>query len=544
MPENQMPETDSPVVGEPESGSTRRIASNTIALKPLSEIEGASYNPRKASSDRLEALKDSLMRMGFLLPLYINQQGILLSGHQRAKAAAALGYTHVPVVEAAIPEALEKGINLVFNYVTNDFANGDTPQKLFGELSESLPTSWEGPCVPVDTFPCMDSHHIMPVAELLESSGVRESPQANIVTQLSLRKVFMPIVVCQGRVVNGYSRLMCYAQQGYTHVGVVEIEPDKEAYVRMVLNCLSMDFNMQEHLGDDLRFNAFRRSNVQATVVGLSRTWTYPVFGRVLLRAGASREYLKDGIYRGKQDAVEDFSLMPDINESSRRKFVKVFGHRIVDFGAGTHYDVGIMQRAGFDAIGFEPYSYPEGETFPNPEYSRGKTSEFLDWLDERRILGVDSCVSSYVLNSIPHHKDRMAFLAIIAATAKPHTTLFLTARSAMNRKTMPPGVYGLEPGLEANMVISLDSRNFKAQKMLWDWELKNMLEVFWGDVSVVKKGESLIAKCRIPRRVNPYLLSESLELEFDLPYADGSRMGLVDRAKEVYSRYKGLTLP
>jgi hypothetical protein len=46
------------------------------------------------------------------------------------------------------------------------------------------------------------------------------------------------------------------------------------------------------------------------------------------------------------------------------------------------------------------------------------------------------------------------------------------------------------------------------------------------------------------PKRYNPAVLSQALELEFELPYSDGKDMGLSKHAKKCFGKRLGVRLP
>lgn len=56
-------------------------------------------NPRK-NEQTVEALKNSIQEFGFLVPLMVDKDYVLVTGHTRVKAALLLGWTHLPVVKA------------------------------------------------------------------------------------------------------------------------------------------------------------------------------------------------------------------------------------------------------------------------------------------------------------------------------------------------------------------------------------------------------------------------------------------------------------
>ena len=99
---------------------------NSIELVPVSALRPAFYNPREADAERLELVRLSLRKLGFLLPLVATLDGEILSGHQRHQEAVDMGATRVPVMRVDVPETLRRGINILFNRATNDIALQDT----------------------------------------------------------------------------------------------------------------------------------------------------------------------------------------------------------------------------------------------------------------------------------------------------------------------------------------------------------------------------------------------------------------------------------
>ena len=77
---------------------------NRIELLPVSALRPALYNPREADAERLELVRLSLRKLGFLLPLVATTDGEILSGHQRHAVAVDMGITRVPVLRVDVPE--------------------------------------------------------------------------------------------------------------------------------------------------------------------------------------------------------------------------------------------------------------------------------------------------------------------------------------------------------------------------------------------------------------------------------------------------------
>jgi len=64
----------------------------------ISDIKPASYNPRKISQQQFNKLQESIKNIGFVMPILVNKSNMtIIAGHQRTKAAKAIGVEQVPV---------------------------------------------------------------------------------------------------------------------------------------------------------------------------------------------------------------------------------------------------------------------------------------------------------------------------------------------------------------------------------------------------------------------------------------------------------------
>lgn len=63
----------------------------------FTDIKPADYNPRRISDSAFSELKGSLKTLGFILPIIVNRENMtIVAGHQRTKAAMAIGLTEAP----------------------------------------------------------------------------------------------------------------------------------------------------------------------------------------------------------------------------------------------------------------------------------------------------------------------------------------------------------------------------------------------------------------------------------------------------------------
>lgn len=517
-------------------------AKTKIELRDISSIFGADYNPRKMVPERLRQVAVSLAKLGFLLPVYITPEGKLLSGHQRTKAAALYGYTRVPVEVTTLDELQEKGINMVFNKGTNDLDTFETDaKKAFEDYLETSTGLIESlPDIPPDTYyPCMETHtweigHAINCAGSGVSDSLREAGST-----LVGAGVCMPLVVCGDQILNGKGRAWGYANKSFDTVEVVEVSPERADYAFLALNFLAMDFDIQKNFVDELRYNAYRRRSVQRSIVGLSKTYTQFVYNRAILST-KGKYFMMDG-----EAGNPDLMLLPTATEEARKKFENTYGRDIIDMGAGTLHDSQLMNQAGFNVIPYEPFFCREEDDTPIRDIVRDLVQlPFLHAVKRLGHKGPDSIISSFVLNSIPHHVDRVAYLTVMAALCRYSTKVFIGTQHTDILQGNNLNTHLRLNGDEPNMTLGNSTRFFKAQKYYTVNELQKLLNVFFVKVEIKKLGNNVFAKCAFGRRPNPRLLAEALDMAFECPYKDGSRLGLSGLARAVFSEYLGMEIP
>lgn len=89
-----------------------------MEIVKISEIKGADYNPRRISADAFEELKGSVSKIGFVLPIIVNRDNMtIVAGHQRVRAAEALGIEEVPCFYVS-------GIDIESEILYNQLHNG------------------------------------------------------------------------------------------------------------------------------------------------------------------------------------------------------------------------------------------------------------------------------------------------------------------------------------------------------------------------------------------------------------------------------------
>lgn len=229
------------------------------------------------------------------------------------------------------------------------------------------------------------------------------------------------------------------------------------------------------------------------------------------------------------------------------RKFRDFHGNGLMDFGAGLCKVRPFLEARGMNCIDFEPYRIdPEGDVgTPCPEYSKARAKQFLDEIADGRTF--TSIFLASVLNSVPFPQDRMAVLAIVHALSTKDTCIYGTCRDITDFNYEYGGirnanyfVFDTEPGVRIGDVM----RNPKVQKFHTQEEADNMFSRLWNKRDYWPGGNVFYFKLSAPKGINLSVLSKAIEIEFDLPYADGSHMGLVKYAKKAFGTRMGVKLP
>jgi ParB-like chromosome segregation protein Spo0J len=487
----------------------------------LSKLRPDEANPRKPDPARLALLALSLRKLGFIMPMFATKAGMILSGHQRLTVAATLELKRVPVEYVDLKQEDLKGVNILFNRGTADWTAFDTGSTGAARLSyptvvaaaEALPD-----CEGEDWYALRVRERS--VNRLGINLAAQYDKKATVLADSIIRiGVRIPVVVSEsGRMVNGIHRLHAAKERGISNWPVIEI-PDHLADVAAnFLNYLSMDFHVGEEFADLLRYSAYRRpQNNRGAVAKAYRYW-----------ANGER-------------------TLPDKDSYSRnywRHFRDIHGDCIIDFGAGMGKVAPFLRGKGIDCIDFEPYRInPEVSiSKPDPEYSKDRARQFLDEIAARP--KITSIFLASVLNSIPFPTDRMEVLCIVHALCGRDTTVYGTCRDISDFVYEYGGirnanyfVFDSEPGVRVGDVM----RNPKLQKFMTTEEADVMFKRLWNTTQYWPGGNVFYWRVQAPKGVNTKVLKQALAHEFNLPYEDGTRMGLVDYAHKVFAKRLGV---
>ena len=496
-----------------------------MKLESIDLLIPASYNPRKVDPERLDLIKLSIRKLGWLLPVFGTEAGELLSGHQRTHVAREIGYTHVPCVRTPnMDDGTRKAINILFNRSTNDMDIDSVTSELKAELIKADPRKLaEGMPDRPDYYPCLNAK-MEAIAPYLKANEGRWIEYArNVAGSLYAHGIIMPIVVDpDGKVLNGIGRLQLLAEKKIETALFVHVSHEEAALAAACLNLLSMDFSIHDKYRDLLRYNSFRRS--RRTRRDLGRGFIFA------LGLGGTKEF------------------NPDYTPHAKAWMAK-FGGSVVDFGAGHLHETNILRSMGVRVSAFEPYRLGSGESIDKVESLR-VVDAFL--ADVAAGVPYSSIFISSVLNSVPFMEDRKKIATICSALAGPRTTLYAWASGRNHASHIGSKAKYLDHrssssctfklNYESGIILGDFQEKPKVQKYHSPEEFYDIFKPVFQVVSAIEHDDSIAAICRGPI-LDRKRLREALEFEFSLPYPDTTDMGRVDQAIAAFEKRLKISL-
>ena len=497
-----------------------------MQLVKIEHLKPSTYNPRKADPQRLKYLELSLRKLGFLMPLYACQKtGEILSGHQRHYVSQQIGLKEVPVKYCdALNMPTRKAVNILFNRATNDLARSETSQSVLKKLQqEDIYNLILNTPDTKDFYPCL--HTIKVNGQELARVNIDAADRycENMARSLSKFIDYMPVIITKERkVINGIGRLFEQLRKGKKEIECVVIPDHAAKLANLMLNYVSMDFDIHTKYESELRYNSFRRANT-TRFGGLGRGFCAGVFGNI----------------RGTDFNSQKYPF---------QKWREKYGNSIIDFGAGRMTDTQILRGLGVEVLPFEPYICQKN--IIDKEASVQLAKQFLATIRSGKQF--DSIFISSVMNSVPFKADRLHMVTICAALcgkdtlltiwcmAENHANLLAIKRQGLNERQATNNQFRLD--YEKNIILGNFADKPKVQKFHTAEEARELVASSFAKISIKKIGVDYLIEAREPK-INFAKLRQAIEFEFNLPYPDGSTMGLVEEARAAFSARLGIKL-
>jgi len=511
-------------------------------LASVTDLRPSAYNPRKADAERLELVELSLRKFGWLLPIYADKDGEILSGHQRHMVATNMGATMVPVVRVpSFKIERRMGINVLYNRATNDMYKTRSTTELKDDLMAKLGDLEKIkmlPDIPVDSLEWYPVLKTKPVStlRLIQLNGKwPEQHAVAMAAQLKTNGLPQMPVICTTdyKVLNGLARLTYAVSVNEDFVQTVQVAPDIAEEVTAMLNLLTMDYNIQERYEDLLRYNSFRRKNQRVQILT-------PTF---------LEDFLRHFINSGNRNGAFELD-----NPRHVELWKEYYGTHVIDFGAGLCDKTQILRNMGVDAVEFEPFFLAKDNETIDTDAARELTSKFLARVADGTEW--DSIFIASVFNSIPFLQDRKHVIAIVASLSSPHTKLHTAAICTESdrwfnhtrgdlKKGHDTSSNGFALDYEPRIIISDIALKPKVQKYHTETEFSELIRHGYRhvDTFLTAKNGLVQAVGSNARQIGVDELRVAIEFEFNVPHPEGRRLGMVEEAKAAFSKRLGIQL-
>lgn len=108
-----------------------------IEVRSIGDIKPYENNPRD-NDDAVDATANSIKRFGWQQPIVVDNDGVIVAGHTRYKAAKKLGLKHVPVVQAVHGDGTPLTDEEIKAYRLADNKTGELADWNFDMLNDEL----------------------------------------------------------------------------------------------------------------------------------------------------------------------------------------------------------------------------------------------------------------------------------------------------------------------------------------------------------------------------------------------------------------------
>ena len=445
---------------------------------PIDEITGSEYNPRSITPEALESLQYSIRKFGMVKPLIVNaSNNVITAGHQRKKAATAIGLTHLPCIRINSPNLQDE---ILFNLMHN-----------------SIETSKTTVCVEDYT---VGGYHYCPSDKVKINSEPQNVLVCSEITKLLSRYGEWGSVVtdADGNVILNAEYAYCSKKLGY---GVLCYAIPNEN-VAEFLECMGIEYG--KYNLDNLGVKTYHQFLAQP------------------------KRLSTDGRQSNTSVLYEKF-LIPRLQKTDS----------IIDIGAGRMAYVKLLKSKGYNMHAYEPSLMVKGANkldmkgiianILNAE-KQVKANGLFDW-----------CVLEAVINSVVDDDFEKAVLTTCNAVLKSTGVLITCTRNlayvekAYDKTKLSAGAGDCLWYLDdKNYTLGVTNGIVFKQKFHTKETFVELLEKYFESVQVLSCTAGYIyCACSTPKQLPNNVYEEYLEKELNIEYPNGFKhnkhKGLMD---------------
>lgn len=339
-----------------------------IKIINIRDLKPAAYNPRRIQDDNFEELKNSIHELGIIIPVLVNKHNMtIIAGHQRTKAATAIGITHIPCFMC-------DGINIADEIFFNQMHNGT--DRVF-----TKDNSFTGGNIAENQFLSIDPNNF----SIKTSKPFYIKEICNLI--LKYGNVFSA-VICNNIVYDGADYIKACQLLGY-NVNVFSVPKEKQN---------NIEYFFSKSYGEYSYEGLEKKTFVQ----GLAQMYRSP----------NEKEYRN--IKKENKSSLYENYVIPYLKENKNAK--------ILDFGCGKGAYVNLLKKQGYAIQGVEFYNHNTKSI--NAGIGNKQIDELIEFLKDELF---DVVVCDSVLNSVDSMEAEIAVLCVLNILSKDK--IFISGR-------------------------------------------------------------------------------------------------------------------
>ena len=434
---------------------------------PIDEVTGSEYNPRSITEEALEALQNSIRRFGMVKPLIVNAtNNVITAGHQRKKAATAIGLEYLPCIRINSPNLQDE---ILFNLMHNSIETSKTT-------------------VRIEEYTVRGYHYCPPDKVKIESEPKNVLICSEITKLMSRYGEWGSVVTDgDGNVILNAEYAYCSKKLGY---GVLSYAIPNED-VAEFLECMGIEYG---------KYN-FDNLGVQ----------TYHQF------LAQPKRLSTDGRQSNTSILYEKY-LIPRLQKTDS----------IIDIGAGRMAYVKLLRSKGYNIHAYEPSLMVKGANKLDMKgiianilraEREVRTNGLFDW-----------CVLEAVINSVVDDEFEKAVLTACNSVLKATGTLITCTRNiayvekAYDKQKLSAGAGDCLWYLDdKNYTLGVTNGIVFKQKFHTRESFIALLENYFDSVEVLACNAGYIyCACQQPKQLPTEVYEEYLDKELNIEYPGG----------------------
>ena len=438
-----------------------------IEKVPIGDITGSEYNPRVITEDAIQSLQKSLLRFGMVKPLIVNAaNNVIIAGHQRKKAALAIGMTELPCIRIKTPNVQDEiHFNLLHNSIETNQNSVILGAYQIGAYSYCPADKIRLANEPKNLLVCSE------ITRLISQYG----EWGNVVTDGN------------GNVILNAEYAYCAKKLGYGVLSYAIANEDVEEFLAYI----------------GIEYGRYNFDNLSIK--------TYHQFKAQMKRCST------DGRRLNTSTLYEKY-LIPSLKKTDH----------IIDVGAGRMAYMRLVKSMGYDIHAYEPSLMAKGSNSLDMKGIIANILDAERAVKTRGLF--DWTILEFVINSVVDDEFEKAVLILCNAATKADGTLLTCTRNLdglmrmHDQKTCSGGGnIALRCLDEKNYALSIANGIAFKQKFHTRESYVALLMRYYEIVEVVFCDvNNIFCSCKRPRQLPREMYEEYLEKELNIEYPGG----------------------